>query len=269
MARVAAHRPRGVAAVLCLGLCLVTGNGAWADPVRVRVAEGPVYGFVVLKSIAGAVLAHGELRQTVHRALVESHLTFRFRDGSLFDEAVRFSQQGVFGLVSYRLVQRGPAFRGSAEVTFERASGRYRARVQEAPDKPVETLAGQLELPADVYNGMTSILLKNLPAGASAQTHLLAFTPKPRVLTVALTPEGEDAFSVGPVSRTATRYRVKPELGGMLGVLASVIGKEPPDLHYWIVGGSAPAFVKFEGPFYVDGPVWRIELSAPRWPDKR
>jgi len=141
--------------------------------------------------------------------------------------------------------------------------------VQEAADKPVETVAGQLEMPADLYNGMTSILLKNLPAGTSAQTHLLAFTPKPRVLTVALTPEGEDAFSVGPVSRTATRYLVKPELGGMLGVLASVLGKDPPDLHYWIAGGPAPAFLKFEGPFYVNGPVWRIELSAPSWPDRR
>jgi hypothetical protein len=24
--------------------------------------------------------------------------------------------------------------------------------------------------------------------------------------------------------------------------------------------------VKFEGPFFIDGPVWRIELSSPRWP---
>jgi len=24
--------------------------------------------------------------------------------------------------------------------------------------------------------------------------------------------------------------------------------------------------VKFEGPFFVDGPVWRVELSSPRWP---
>jgi hypothetical protein len=26
--------------------------------------------------------------------------------------------------------------------------------------------------------------------------------------------------------------------------------------------------VKFEGPFFVAGPIWRIELFAPRWPTK-
>ena len=267
MRRIAARRPRSFAVALCLCLGLLAGSGAWADPIRVRVAEGPVYGFLVLKSAAAAVLAHGELRQTLRRGLVESRLTFRFRDGSLFDETVTFSQQGTFALSSYQLVQRGPSFAGSADVTFDR-SGQYRARVQEAPDKPPETLAGRLDLPADVYNGMTSVLLKNLPAGARAQTHLLAFTPKPRVLTVALTPEGENAFSVGPVSRKAARYRVKPELGGMLGVVASVIGKEPPDLYYWIATSPTPAFLKFEGPFYLNGPIWLIELSAPRWPDR-
>jgi hypothetical protein len=45
-----------------------------------------------------------------------------------------------------------------------------------------------------------------------------------------------------------------------------VAGKDPPNLKFWVLGGSAPAFVKFEGPFFVDGPIWRIELSSPRWP---
>jgi hypothetical protein len=28
-----------------------------------------------------------------------------------------------------------------------------------------------------------------------------------------------------------------------------------------------PAFVRVEGPFYMKGPVWRIELTSPRWPE--
>ncbi|HET9316394.1 MAG TPA: hypothetical protein VFQ51_12445 [Vicinamibacteria bacterium] len=258
-----ARRPLTIALALCL--CALAGPAAWAEPVKVRVAEGPLYSVLVLKSVAGAVLAHGEILQTLRRGLVESRLTFRFRDSSLFDETVTFSQQGVFALTSYRLVQRGPSFPGAAEVTFERASGQYRARIQEAPDKAPEVLTGRLELPADVYNGMTSTLLKSLPAKEIAHAHLLAFTPKPRVLTLTLTPDREDAFAVGPVTRKAIRYHVKPELGGMLGVVAAVIGKEPPDLYYWIASGPAPAFMKFEGPFYVNGPVWRIEPGGPRW----
>ena len=39
------------------------------------------------------------------------------------------------------------------------------------------------------------------------------------------------------------------------------------DLLAWIVTGDVPAFVGFEGPLYPTGPVWRIELTSPRWPD--
>jgi hypothetical protein len=49
-------------------------------------------------------------------------------------------------------------------------------------------------------------------------------------------------------------------------VLASVIGKEPPDLHYWLVGGEIPAFVGFEGAMYLNGPIWRLELAPVVWP---
>lgn len=64
----------------------------------------------------------------------------------------------------------------------------------------------------------------------------------------------------------ALRYLVKLELGGMLGVVATIVGKDPPDLRYWITADPVPAFIKFEGPFYLNGPVWRIELTGPRWP---
>ncbi len=81
-----------------------------------------------------------------------------------------------------------------------------------------------------------------------------------------LSAEGTDDLHVGPVSRKATRWLVNLELGGMMGVLASIAGKDPPDLRYWIAAAPLPpAFVKFEGPFYLNGPIWRIELSGPRW----
>jgi hypothetical protein len=173
----------------------------------------------------------------------------------------------MFSLTSYKLTQRGPAFPGSSEVTFQRASGQYHAKVQEKPDAKEEVLEGRLDMPADVYNGMSSVLLKNLKAEETATGRLLAFTPKPRLLAMKLRAEGTDDFHVGPIARKATRWLVDLELGGMLGVLASIAGKDPPDLRYWIAASPLPpAFVRFEGPFYLNGPVWRIELSGPRGP---
>jgi hypothetical protein len=249
---------------LVLGGVLIA-EVAHADPVKVRLPEGHARGFLVLSAKAGEAIAHGELVQTPRRGLVDSRITFHFKDGSLYDETVVFSQKDVFALVSYRLLQQGPSFPGVADVSFERVSGRYKARIKEKDDDE-QTLEGRLDLPPDLYNGMTSLLLRNLAPGQVVRGHSLAFTPKPRILKMELKPEGTETILVGTLSRPATRYLVDLEIGGMMGVLASVVGKEPPDLRLWIADGPARAFVKFEGPFYLGGPVWRIELSAPRWP---
>jgi len=34
-------------------------------------------------------------------------------------------------------------------------------------------------------------------------------------------------------------------------------------MQIWVLEGEAPAFVKFEGPLYNGGPIWRVELAAP------
>jgi len=50
------------------------------------------------------------------------------------------------------------------------------------------------------------------------------------------------------------------------GVVAPLVGKQPPDSHVWILGGDTPAFVRAEQPLSAGGPVWRIELTSPAWP---
>jgi hypothetical protein len=59
----------------------------------------------------------------------------------------------------------------------------------------------------------------------------------------------------------------KAELGGALGVGASVVGKQPPPLRYWMAGDPVPTFLRFDGPLYPEGPIWRVELAAPQWRD--
>jgi len=254
--------------LIALVVLLITTSGVQAGPIAVRHPEGDVYGILAVRTSGGEVLAHGELIQSVRGHQVDSQLVFRFPDGSLFDERVAFSQQKLFSLTSYRLTQRGPAFPGNSEVSFTRDSGQYHAKIREKPDAKEEVVEGRLDLPADLYNGMALVLVKNLSADQTATGRLLAFTPKPRLLAMKIKAEGTDEFTVGPMTRKAIRWLVDLELGGMMGVLASIVGKEPPDLRYWIAAAPLPpAFVKFEGPFYAQGPVWRIELSSPRGPE--
>jgi hypothetical protein len=246
-------------------LVLLAAATTRAEPVAVRVPEGSTYGFLTLSDVTGERLAQGELTQTIDRGKVDSRLSFRFKDGSRYDERVAFLQQRVFSLVSYRLKQAGRSFPHPMDVDFHRPTGRYTVRWRPKPDRPEETLTGQMDLPDDVYNGMTSILLKNLPPAGTATAQMLAFTPKPRLLKMELVPDGEEPFWVGADSRKSARYLVKLELPGLIGILASAVGKEPPDLSYWILRGPVPAFLRFEGPFYLHGPIWRIELDRPRW----
>ena len=245
---------------LAVLLALALTSPAAAAPVAVRFPESASHGFLVLRGANGDVIAHGEFVQAPKGQRIESRLTFRFKDGSLWDETVTFTQQRVFRLMTYHHVQRGRSFSAATDVAFDRDTGRYRARVGD--DKPTED---RIELPEDLHNGITGTLLKNLAPGASAAGHMLAFTPKPYRLDTTLRAEGKDKFFAGDVARTATRYLLKMELRGVTGVVASILGKDPPQVRYWISTGAAPGFVKFEGPMFLNGPRWRVELTGPRW----
>jgi len=227
-----------------------------AEPVTVRYTEGVARGFPVLRAPSGEVLAHGDFVQVAYPDRVESRLVFRFRDGSLYDETVTFDQRAAFTLLAYRIIQQGPSFPESLEATIDRATGRYRVRYRGDEASPEETLSGQLELPADVYNGLLSTLLKNLEPGVSQMVQIVAFTPRPRLVKMLLRPVAEEPVSMGGgVVVAATRYHIKPQLG----LLASLLVTELPDVKTWIARGDAPAFLKFEGPLYFMGPLWRIE----------
>jgi hypothetical protein len=63
------------------------------------------------------------------------------------------------------------------------------------------------------------------------------------------------------------RFVLNIELGGIAGMVAPLIGKSPPEIQIWIIGGQAPAFVREEGPLYQGGPIWTIQLTSPVWPD--
>ena len=93
----------------------------------------------------------------------------------------------------------------------------------------------------------------------------IAATPKPRLVKLDVSTAGTDVFTSGGLRRRATHYVLKVDLGGFAGLVAPVIGKQPPDSHVWILGGDAPAFLRGQQPFYSDAPLWTIELAAPQW----
>jgi len=243
--------------VLTCAITLAAASPVFAEPVTVRFTEGVTHAFPVLRSAGGEKLAQGELTQIPRGDRVENRLTFRFRDGSVYDERVVFSQRDMFTLMSYQIVQKGPSFPESIEAKVDRDSGRYEVRYKGDEDAAEEVLKGKIELPNDVYNGLLGTLMKNLPAGTSTTVQIIAFTPKPRLVKMLLTPAGDDTVMMGETAVPATRFLVKPQLG----LFASLLVTDLPDVKVWILGGEAPAFLKFEGPLFFMGPIWRIDWS--------
>ena len=238
---------------------------ASGSQVNVRYREGLVHGFLTLRSLDGTLLADGDLVQNVRGNNVTSRLVFHFKDGSISDEVAVFSQRKTFHLVSDHLVQKGPSFPHPLDMRINGATGDVDVRYTE--DGSEKTAHERVKVDDALANGMLLMLLKNLESGAQeAKLGFVVATPKPRLVTLAVTRDDKEPFRTGGMERRAAHFKLKIELGGMTGVLASVFGKEPPEQQVWILEGEAPVFVKSESQMYPNGPVWRIELASPTWP---
>src|SRR2546429_4219864 len=111
--------------VLTCALTFAVPAPAFAEPIAVKFTEGVSHAFPVLRSVGGDKLAQGELIQMPRGDLVENRLTFKFRDASVYDERVVFSQKDVFSLMSYQMTQRGPSFSDSIDAKADRETARY------------------------------------------------------------------------------------------------------------------------------------------------
>jgi hypothetical protein len=253
--------------LLCFAPASLDPSQLTAAQIPVRFAEGVAHGFLLLRSMDGALLATGDLLQIARDGEVEKRMVFHFEDGSEYEESVVFTERDLYSMRSYRLSQRGPAFADEMEISLERATGKWRVTTRARSDGRERTLEGALELPPDVYNGLILTVAKDLPRGAKETVHYVAFTPEPRIIEIGIAPAGEQKVLVGRLAKTAIHYVLKPQLGIFLKVFATLLGRAPPDEHIWFVPDDVPAFVRFEGPLYPAGPIWRIELASPRWLD--
>jgi len=257
-------RSRFVILLICV--CLLSWASAPASPVAVRYKEGLLHGFLVLSTLDGVSIAEGDLIQVPEGNRITSRLIFRFKDGSHSEETAIFSQRGYFRLISYHLVQKGPAFPHATEVSIDSSKGQVTVNYTDDDGKE-KTANERLKLPPDLANGLVLTLLKNLgPDPAPLEVPMVVAAPKPRLVKLAISSAGKDPFSLAGAGREALHYVIKVEIGGIAGLLAPWLGKQPPDSHIWVLGGESPTFVKSETLSYLGGPMWRTEQVVPVWP---
>jgi hypothetical protein len=195
---------------------------------------------------------------------VKVRLVFHFKDGSLNEETTVYSQNSTFRLISDRLVQRGRSFPEPCEMTIDALSQTVSMRALSKQSQDAKT--EQMDIPSDLSNGLLFNLIKNLESKApEVKVSYLAPSSKPRMVKLAITMEKEAQFTVATRRIKAVVWDVKAELGGLTGIVAPMIGKQPPDTHVWVAENGVPTIVRVDTALYVGGPVWSIQLASPVW----
>ncbi len=240
---------------------------AFAQAVPVRYPQGTTHGFLVLRTLDGKTIALGDLEQQLHRRQVESRLTFRFRDGSIDDDRAVFTQAGSFHLLREHHLQHGPSFPKPIDIAVDFPHSIVTTREEQPGGGAPKITTEHMDLPPELANGMLLTMMENLrPDGPASTLALVVSYHGARLIHLDVTPQGTIPFHVGGVRKQARDFLVKIRLGGVTGMVAPIIGKQPSDCHFWFLEGGAPIFVREEGQLFQDGPVWRIEQSAPAIP---
>ena len=123
------------------------------NPSSCDMSKGSSMAFSSLRSPEGGVLATAISFRTRETIASPAVCVFHFEDGSLHDETAVFSQRGHFQLISYHLVQKGPAFERPLDMMIDCPTGHVMVRYENKHgEEKVED--EHMDLPADLANGL-------------------------------------------------------------------------------------------------------------------
>lgn len=247
-----------LAAFFTMTVCIATP----AEPISVRHIQRPMHRFMVARTEAGKIIARGEFSQIVQGDEVTMRLTYRFVDGSLDEETTTYRQQSTFRLVRNHHVQKGPFFARPVDFAVEAATGIATSRTEDKNGK-IHVESHHIDLPDDLANGFVGTLLLNVDRNTPPfRVSMLAPVGEGRLIRLLISPEGEKPFQATGQTLKATVFRIHPELGGIVGVIARLIGLQPKDVMVWVLEGEEPAVVRIVGQLGGYGPVISSELEG-------
>src|SRR5207237_1351050 len=181
-------------AILLACVAMLQPNALFAEMIPVRHTEGLIHGFLLVLTFEGKALADGQMTQDARGDRVTNHLIFRFKDGSIYEDTTIFSQRGTFRLLSDHLILRGPSFKQPIDTSINASTGQVKVRYTENRGKE-KVIDQRMELRPDVANGLLLTLMKDIkPSVPRTTVSMVATTPKPRLVKLAILPQAEDPF---------------------------------------------------------------------------
>jgi hypothetical protein len=246
--------------VVAVLLAMSLGASAPAEQVLVRHVQRPMHRFMVARSEDGKIIANGEFSQVVKGDEVTMRLIYRFVDGSIDDETTTYTQQGKFRLVSNHHIQKGPFFTKPIDFTVEAATGIETSRTTDKNGK-IHIESKHLNLPDDLANGFVGTLLLNVSHNTTPfRVGMLAPVGGGRLIRLLIWPEEEQTVHLAGQAFKATVFRIHPELGGIVSVIARLLGLQPKDVMVWVLEGEEPAVAVVVGQLGGYGPVVSSDL---------
>jgi hypothetical protein len=249
----------GLVAIALLGSSCSTQGQA----LKLRYRAGSEHGFLILRDSVGVIIASGEITQVPYGHRITLRVVFHFSDGSIDDETTVYSQKETIRLISDRHIQNGKSFPHPSDVMIDVPG--QQVSVRDLSKSTEEAKTEHMDLPPDLANGLLMPLMQNMQANTPIEVSYIGFSPKPRLVKLAIARGGEDHFTVGGRSYKAAKYDVKVHIGGVAGVVAPIIGKQPPDTHVWVTESRVPAVVRLDSALYTEGPIWSVQFASPVW----
>jgi hypothetical protein len=227
-----------LSAVLALPILLAS-----AGPIAVRWIPGTLHGFPSLSDAAGNVIADGELTQELRGEILRVHLRWTFGDGRRVDERAEFRVTASLGQRRFSWVESsGDVELRRFEVDFE--EGRAVAVTRRADGSP-ERDEERLQLPAGRaftgYGTALAIGQLELAEGGEAELTFVAFTPKPRTVTLGVRRDGEERVDAHGRSIRCDRFTLHPKIPFPISLFAGA-----KDAHLWFTHEPPAALVRAE-----------------------
>jgi len=239
---------------------MTVGTTVLAEPISVRHIQRPMHRFMVARSEDGKTIASGEFSQVVQGDEVTMRMIYRFVDGSIDDETTTYRQQGTFRLVRNHHIQQGPFFTKPIDFMVEAATGIVTSRTVDKSGK-VHIESKHVDLPNDLANGMVGTLLLNVPHNTTlVRVGILTPVGGGRLVQLQISPESEQMVQLAGQTFKATVFRIHPELGGFVRMIARLLGLQPKDVRVWVLEGEDPAVAVIVGQLGGYGPVISSDL---------
>ncbi len=147
------------------------------------------------------------------------------------------------------------------DFTVEAATGTVTSRTTDRNGR-IHVESKHMKLPDDLANGFVGTLLLNVPPNtAPFQVGMLAPVGGGRLIRLLISPEDEQTVHLAGQTLKATVFRIHPELGGFVGVIAQLLGLQPKDVMVWVLEGEEPAVAVIVGQLGGYGPVVSSELE--------